>query len=165
MTRDNEQRSNIRVPDINKLTLAGRVGKDPELKYTQSGKAYCNFSVANTKYGRNYAGDRTDETLWMNVTCWEKTAEFAAEHLHKGSPVIVEGRLKEESWTDRDSGQERKIMKLQADRLWPLAWDNAEGGVEQEQPRGRQRREPEGESPYKDGDDFEEEPLGDDTPF
>lgn len=138
--------SDVRVPDINKLTIAGRVGKDPELKYTQSGKAYCNFSLANTKYWRNAAGERQEDTLWMNVTCWEKSAEFAAEHLHKGSPVMVEGRLKEESWTDRESGQEKKMMKLQAERIWPLAWDNAEGGGEQEPRRERQRpAEPEQE--------------------
>jgi single-strand DNA-binding protein len=155
-----QTKSDVRVPDINEITIGGRVGKDPDLQYTQGQKAFCNFSVCNTKYGRDRDGNRTDENLWMNVTCWEKTAEFAAEHLRKGSPVIVKGRLREECWKDQQTGQDRKAMKLIAERLWPLAWSNAEDG-EQEQ---RGRREPEGKSPYANEPEQEELPE-DDIPF
>ena len=71
-----------------KLTIVGNLGKDPEMKYTTDGKAVTTFSVA--------ASNRKDETVWFRITTWDKQAETCNQYLHKGSKVLVEGRLKAE---------------------------------------------------------------------
>ena len=71
-----------------KLTIVGNLGKDPEMKYTTDGKAVTTFSVA--------ASNRKDETTWFRVSTWDKQAETCNQYLHKGSKVLVEGRLKPE---------------------------------------------------------------------
>jgi single-strand DNA-binding protein len=71
-----------------RITIVGNLGKDPEMKYTTDGKAVTTFSVA--------ASNRKDETAWFRVTTWEKQAETCNQYLHKGSKVLVEGRLKAE---------------------------------------------------------------------
>ena len=71
-----------------KLTIVGNLGKDPEMKYTTDGKAVTTFSVA--------ASNRKDETVWYRITTWDKQAETCNQYLHKGSKVLVEGRLKPE---------------------------------------------------------------------
>ena len=71
-----------------KLTIVGNLGKDPEMKYTTDGKAVTTFSVA--------ASNRKDETTWFRVSVWDKQAETCNQYLHKGSKVLVEGRLKAE---------------------------------------------------------------------
>ena len=71
-----------------KLTIVGNLGKDPEMKYTTDGKAVTTFSVA--------ASNRKDETVWFRVSTWDKQAETCNQYLHKGSKVLVEGRLKPE---------------------------------------------------------------------
>ena len=71
-----------------KLTIVGNLGKDPEMKYTTDGKAVTTFSVA--------ASNRKDETAWFRVSTWEKLADVCGRYLHKGSKVLVEGRLKAE---------------------------------------------------------------------
>lgn len=71
-----------------KLTIVGNLGKDPEMKYTTDGKAVTTFSVA--------ASNRKDETVWFRVSTWDKQAETCNQYLHKGSKVLVEGRLKAE---------------------------------------------------------------------
>lgn len=79
---------------INKVTLLGRVGKDPELKYTPNGTAYARFSLA-TSYK---AKDKGEKTEWHSLVAWAKTAEIAGEYVKKGQQVYVEGRLQTDSW-------------------------------------------------------------------
>jgi single-strand DNA-binding protein len=81
------------MASLNKITIIGNLGKDPELRTTNSGKSVCNFSVA-TSYG---TGDNA-ETEWHRVTCWDKTAEFVNEFARKGKQVYVEGRLQTRSY-------------------------------------------------------------------
>jgi single-strand DNA-binding protein len=160
MTRDNEQRSNVRVPNINSLTIAGRLGNDPDLRYTQSGVPVANFDICNTRYFKNNNGDKAEESCWVSVTVWEKLAEYVGEHLKKGSPVIVEGRLKQETWDDKDTGAKRSRLKLQANSIHTLEWeDRGDGGGRGDRQgggreEGGRRQEPE-KSPYRDGDDEE----------
>lgn len=92
---------------INTITLVGRLGRDPELKTTGSGKSVCNFSLAT-----NAMKDQTD---WHNITCWEKTAEIANNYLKKGSLCGIEGRLTYESW-EKDGVKHTKAVVI-ANRL------------------------------------------------
>ena len=82
--------------NLNRAELIGRLGKDPELKYTQNQVAVCNLSVATT----NYVKDGENTTEWHRVTCWNKTAENVANYTRKGSEVFIDGRLQTRSWDD-----------------------------------------------------------------
>lgn len=77
--------------DLNRVTIIGRLGKDPEMRYTDSGKAVCSFSVATKS-------KKDGPTEWHAIVCWEKTAENAQKFLAKGSLVYVEGRIQTRTW-------------------------------------------------------------------
>ena len=96
---------------MNNVSLIGRLGKDPEVRNTSSGKTVANFTLA-VDYG---FGDRKT-TSWIPVQVWEKTAELAGKFLAKGSQVAVEGRLQQRSWEDRD-GNTRSVLEVVGDRL------------------------------------------------
>ena len=76
-----------------KLTIVGYLGRDPEMRYTPDGTAVTNFSVASTRRWNNPDGSKGEETTWFRVAAWRRQAETAAQYLHKGSLVLVEGRL------------------------------------------------------------------------
>ncbi|MBW2621296.1 MAG: single-stranded DNA-binding protein [Deltaproteobacteria bacterium] len=93
---------------VNKVIIIGNLGRDPEIRYTQNGKAVCNFSVAVTeKRGGN------ENTEWFNVVAWEKLAEICGEYLSKGRQVYIEGRLQTREWEDRD-GNKRQTTEIVA---------------------------------------------------
>lgn len=116
--------SNLRVPDLNQVTIAGRLTRDPELKYITSGRAVCTLSIANTRYYKGKDGDRKEDTTFVNVTLWDKQAEWVGERIKKGRPVLVEGRLKSDSWEDKSSGQKRTKIEIIGHRLTPLDWED-----------------------------------------
>ena len=137
--------SDLRVPDLNTVTIAGRLTRDPEIKYTAGGRAVCTLSIANTRHYKDTSGERKEDTSFVNATCWDKFAEYVGEHIKKGRPVIVEGRLKSESWEDKTTGQKRSKLYIMAMRVTPLDWesDNKQGGDRPEHtPRQREIEEP-----------------------
>lgn len=146
----------IRVPDTNMVVLAGRITKEPLLKYTQSGSATCKISVANTRYYRDKSGEGKQEVTYADVVLWGDAAERAAQY-EKGRPVIVEGRLKTESWNDKTTGQVRSKLALSAQRVVPLDWDGESGEKPERQPKA-----PAKSKGVSDGDYSREE---DDIPF
>jgi single-strand DNA-binding protein len=103
--------------NINKVTLAGRLTRDPEIKYTPSGTAIADFSLAVTRYYKNSAGESQEDTDFIDVTAFGRSAEFIGKHLKKGSPVYVEGRLKLDQWTDKQSGQPRSKLRVVAESM------------------------------------------------
>jgi len=115
--------ADLRVPDLNKVLIAGRLTRDPELKYTSGGRAYARLSVANTRYYRTKDGERREETTFVEGSVWDKQAEWIGERLRKGRPVIIEGGLRTSEWEDRETGQKRSRIELRIDRLIPLDWD------------------------------------------
>ena len=96
------------MASFNHVVVMGNLGRDPELRYTQTNKAVTNFSLAVNEG----SGDGAT-VLWVNVTCWEKVAETCAQHLKKGSAALVSGRLAMREWTDRD-GNTRKDFYVNA---------------------------------------------------
>lgn len=92
---------------INKVTLLGNLGKDPEVKYTPQGTAVAKFSLATTDHYKDREGNWQDRTEWHNVVLWKRLAEIAGEFLKKGSKVYVEGSIRTDSWDDKKSGEKK----------------------------------------------------------
>jgi len=80
--------------------IIGNLGRDPEMRYTPSGRPVTSFSVATTRSWTSGDGDRREETEWFNVVAWGNLAEICKQYLHKGQPVYVEGRLQTRGWED-----------------------------------------------------------------
>jgi len=87
---------------VNKVILVGRLGQDPELKYTPSGAAVTNFSVATNEVWKDDQGNKKDRTEWHRVVLWRRLAEIAGEYLKKGSRIYLEGKLQTRTWEDKD---------------------------------------------------------------
>ena len=92
---------------VNKVILIGNLGKDPEVKYTQTGMAVARFSLATNERFKDKDGNWQDRTEWHNLVAFQRTAEIAAEYLKKGGKVYIEGRLHSDSWDDKETGQKK----------------------------------------------------------
>ena len=100
------------MASFNKVILVGNLTRDPELRYTPQGTAVCDLGLAvNQKHK-----DR-EETLFIDTTVWDRTAENCVKFLKKGSPVLVEGRLQEDQWEDKETGKTRSKMRVQANTV------------------------------------------------
>jgi single-strand DNA-binding protein len=97
-----------------KLIIVGRVGRDPEMRYTKSGVPVTSFSVAVDKRWNNQDGDQQEKTTWFRVTCWRKLAETAAQYLQKGKLILVEGEIDSSAYTDKQSGNARSSLEMTA---------------------------------------------------
>ena len=117
--------SDIRVPDTNIVIFAGRLTHDPDLSYTQTGRARCRFSIANTRYYKDAKGERQEITTFANVSCWDKQAEWIAENVKKGRPVTIEGGLASHEYTDdsyRPAPKTIRKLEIALRKLSPLTW-------------------------------------------
>jgi len=103
--------------NINKVTLAGRLTRDPETRYTNSGTAITDISLAVSRFYKNEAGKTRDETDFIDVTAFGRSAENIQKHLHKGNPLFVEGRLKLDQWDDKQTGAKRSKLKVIAESM------------------------------------------------
>ena len=90
---------------VNKVTLLGNLGKDPEVKFLPSGQAVANFTIATSDRYKDKAGEWQDRTEWHNVVAYARTAEIVRDYVKKGNKVYVEGRLTTRSWDDKDTGK------------------------------------------------------------
>jgi single-strand DNA-binding protein len=118
---------------LNKVQLIGNVGRDPEMRYLQSGEAVTTFSVATNRRWTAQDGAPREETEWHNVVAWRKLAEQCGEYLAKGRHVYVEGRLQTRSWDDQATGQKRFRTEVVADRLLLLDPRPAGAGAQAEE--------------------------------
>ncbi|MDZ4859880.1 MAG: single-stranded DNA-binding protein [Candidatus Hydrogenedentes bacterium] len=119
--------SDFRMPDVNKVFLAGRLTRDPELRYIPSGMAVCKLGLAVSRFYKSKDGEKREETMFINVTTWGKTAEFVNEYLRKGRPVMVEGNLRSNDFEDK-TGQKRTVIEVTAERVQQLDWGDRSGG-------------------------------------
>jgi len=99
------------------VVLIGNVTQDPELKYMTSGTAKLEFSVACNEYWTDKDGERQEKTSFFNIVAWRNLAEDASAVLEKGIGVVVSGRLEQQSWEDKDSGEKRSRVQVLADRI------------------------------------------------
>lgn len=99
------------MSSINKVILVGRLGVDPELRYTPSGKAYCRFRIATSRQWRNKEGESQEEVCWHRIVCWGKQAEICNQYLAKGRQVYIEGRIRQFDYQDNE-GQNRRLTEV-----------------------------------------------------
>lgn len=135
---------------LNKVTLIGRLGRDPETRYMPNGEAVCNFSVATSEKYTDKNGQRQEATEWHEVTMFRKLAEIAGQYLKKGSQVYIEGKIKSRKYTDKN-GVERTAYDIIANEMKMLGGNSQ---ATQEQPKHQQAPA----APVEDVDD-------DDLPF
>jgi single-strand DNA-binding protein len=105
------------MASVNKVILIGNLGRDPEVRYSPSGTAVCNITIATSRRWKDKtSGDAQEETEWHRVVLYDRQAEVAGQYLKKGRPVYIEGRLKTRKWTDKD-GVERYTTEVIASDL------------------------------------------------
>src|SRR6516225_2897870 len=113
---------------VNRVILVGRLGKDPDVRYTSEGTAVANFSLATDETFTDRAGDKQRRTQWHRIVVWKRLAEVAGEFLTSGKQVFVEGSLRSRKWEDRQ-GIQRTTFEVVATRMVMLGSKN---GVRQE---------------------------------
>ena len=163
------------MASVNKVIIIGNLGRDPELRYTPSGAAVCNVSIATTRNWKSKdSGERVEETEWHRVVFYDRLAEIAGEYMKKGRPVYVEGRLKTRKWQDKE-GKDNYTTEIIAEQMQLLGgregggmggsgMGDDEGGhapARREAPAARPAAKP--QSPAKSSTGFDD--MDDDIPF
>lgn len=158
------------MASVNKVILIGNCTRDPEVRYTPKGTAVTDLGLAINRYYTADNGEKREETTFVDVTLWGRTAEVAGEYLSKGRPVFVEGRLQMDTWDDKNTGQKRSKLKVVGDNIQLLGGREGGsgggngggqrgGGSDQ---RGGIQKEGGGSPANEDGAQFEDD---DDIPF
>jgi len=135
---------------VNKVILIGNLGKDPEVRYLDSGVVVANFSLATTENYKNKEGERVSQTEWHNIVLWRGLAEVAEKWLKKGSSVYIEGKIRNRKWEDKE-GNTRYTTEILADNMTML-------GKKEDSSAEKTETIPEQES-------IPQEEKGDDLPF
>jgi single-strand DNA-binding protein len=168
--RQTHQSKECPMASVNKVILIGNLGRDPEVRYTPSGTAVCNVSVATTRnWKAKDSGDKVEETEWHRVVFYDRLAEIAGEYLKKGRPVYVEGRLKTRKWQDKE-GVEKYTTEIIAEQMQLLGSREGAAGPTsgppdegQEQRPAAAARAPAGKPAPKSATGFDD--MDDDIPF
>lgn len=154
---------------LNKATIIGRVGRDPEVRYMPSGDAVAVFSVATSERRKNKeTGEVTEDTTWHRVSCWGKLGEIAGEYLKKGALVYIDGKMVHRKYTGQD-GIERTSVEIRASEMKMLSGRDANGSSDGEAsaPPDRQPSAPSQRAssalPANTGTGFDD--MDDDIPF
>src|SRR5579871_3741344 len=115
---------------VNKVILVGRLGRDPETRYTGGGQAVCNFSLATDESFKSKSGERQKRTEWHKIVVWGKQAEIAQQYLKKGSQIFLEGRIQSREWMDKEN-QKRTSFEIVATnfRMLGSRADSSGGGA------------------------------------
>jgi single-strand DNA-binding protein len=127
------------MPALNRVQLIGRLGRDPESKFTPTGKKVAHFSVAVSNHWKTRDGEAKESTEWVNVEAWDRLGEVCQEYLKKGSLVYIEGRLKTDKYEDK--GETRYFTKVVAQMVQFL--ENRIGDTLTEQPELSAEEDPE----------------------
>lgn len=102
---------------VNKAILVGRLGRDPETRYTSGGQAVANFTLATDETYKDRSGERQKRTEWHRIVLWGKLAEITQQYLKKGMLVYVEGRIQTRQWEDKRDGQKRSTTEIVANTM------------------------------------------------
>lgn len=129
------------MASLNKAILIGNLGRDPEMRYMQSGEAIANIAVATTETWKDKGGERQEKTEWHRVSAFGKLAEIIGQYLKKGAQVYIEGKIQTRKWTDKD-GQDRYTTEIVAHEMKMLGGrrddDDSDDRPTKEQQRNRE---------------------------
>lgn len=151
------------MASLNKVILIGNLTRDPEVRYTPKGAVVCDTSIAVNRKWKDEAGKLNEEVTFVEIVIWGKTAEHVGQYLKKGSSACFEGRLQQESWEDKTTGQKRSKIKVVAEQVQFLSSPNREGG---QQERGYGTRPAPAQQPARQtAADAMDAMDGDDIPF
>jgi single-strand DNA-binding protein len=158
------------MASFNRVILVGNLTRDPELRYIPSGTAVTDIGLAVNDRRKNAQGEWVDETTFVDVTLWARLAEIASEYLNKGSPVLIEGRLKLDTW--EKEGKKQSKLRVVGERMQMLGSRGqggapASGGGQAGAARGPRGSAPPPEMEYSQAEAAFEggEPSGADLPF
>ena len=145
---------------VNKVILVGNLGRDPEIKYTASGAAIANVTIATTdSWNDKQTGEKVEKTEWHRVVAFQRLAEIMGEYLKKGSQVYIEGRLQTRKWQDQN-GQDRWTTEIVANDMQMLGGRGGDAGGQQQGSGGGFRKPAAQQQPASDNDFAD-----DDIPF
>lgn len=100
------------MPNFNRTILAGNLTRDPNLRYTPTGTPVCSFDLAINSFYKDSKGEKKEDATFVPVTVWKRQAELCAEYLKKGRPVLVEGRIKQERWRDKEDKKRSRLTVI-----------------------------------------------------
>lgn len=152
------------MASFNRVVLMGNLTRDPEVRYTTGGTAVTDVSLAINRYRTDKnTNQRIEETTFVEVTLWGRTAEIAGEYLGKGRPVLIEGRLQQDQWEDKETGQKRSKLKVVGESMQLLGGrDGGGGGGGAPRPQGQ----PAQSAPQRPPEEsFYDSPSDGDVPF
>jgi single-strand DNA-binding protein len=155
------------MANLNKVMLIGNLTRDPELRYTPSGKAVADISLAINRVWNNDQGQKQEDTTFVDVTLWGRQAELAQQYLSKGRGAYIEGRLQMDTWDDKETGKKRSRLKVVGDHLQFMSdGKGGSGGAssssQNSAPASQQRSAPPQGGSAAPANEFQEE---DDIPF
>jgi single-strand DNA-binding protein len=131
----------MRKASMNKVILVGNLGQDPDMRYTPQGTPVTTFRMAlNERWADRSTGETQERTDWIGIECWNKLAETVNTYLTKGSHVLVEGRLRIDTWEDQKTGQRQSRMFVRADSVQFL--DPPDSHDQNRQPARQASRQP-----------------------
>jgi single-strand DNA-binding protein len=149
------------MANFNKVILAGNLTRDPELRYTPKGMAIVKISVAINRTWKSETGESKEEVTFVDVDAFGRTAENIAQYFKKGRPILIEGRLRYETWEDKQTNQKRSKLGVVLENFQFMDSNRAgEGG----NPPPSKPAAPKGDAPAPDGD-APPPPEDDDVPF
>lgn len=148
------------MSSLNKAMIIGRLGRDPDVRYTQSNTAVANMSIATSERYKDKSGEWKETTEWHRVVAWGRTAEICQEYLQKGSQVYIEGPIQTRQWEDKE-GQTRYTTEIKALQMTMLDSKRDNAGAAPSQPKNK------ASEPMSSSVDLDEnfDDIDDDLPF
>ena len=154
------------MANFNKVILAGNLTRDPELRYTPKGTAVARITLAVNRTWKGEDGQSKEEVSFVDVDIWGRQAEVISQYMKKGRPLLVEGRLKQDTWEDKNTKQKQSKLKVVLESFSFIDSNRGDGGAGGgEAPRSRPAPAPAQAAPASEGPEPEGSPEGDDVPF
>jgi single-strand DNA-binding protein len=151
------------MASFNKVILAGNLTRDPELRYTPKGTAVARITLAVNRTWKGEGGENKEEVSFVDVDVWGRQAEVISQYMKKGRPLLVEGRLKQDTWEDKNTKQKQSKLKVVLESFSFLDSNRGESGAPAEAPRSRPAAA--APAPAPEGGEADAPPEGDDVPF
>lgn len=153
------------MASFNKVILIGNLTRDVEVRYTPTGTAVADVSLAVNESYKGKDGQKVDSTVFVDCTLWGKTAELAGQYLAKGKPVVFEGRLKLDRWDDKDTGKQRSKLGVTVESMQFLGSPSGGKDAPQEEPQQRPQAQRQQAPPKQQSFYDSNSAGGDDVPF